>query len=380
MNETRSTHRRGRTSGRLAVVLCLLLVVALLPAAASAIPGTITDANSMYLNSATITLTPACSYTLDGGPVMGAATSVTTPVYGAHVLALNTTWKDNATGTTQTVMTIPFFVDDDVVPAVTCDAAASYVTTPPVVTMTLTATDNFNGSGIDSVFYRIDDGNMVQVVSDASNAATRLLISRLPQVVAAKLVAVDPSLPVPAGHMGGAATPDQCVNCHDIIGTTPEPTSTPEPTGTPVPHGLRKVVTVTGVGTHTIEYWTQDIARNASAHVTKTFAITAVPAALVATKLSINVNPTSLSLGHSAHFFGVISPNVLSGTPIAFLVRKAGQTTWTRVGSYVRTYSAHSWSRYYHPGTRGTYYFKVRFSATATYLGSTSRTVTVVWK
>ena len=377
MNETRSTHRRGRTSGRLAVVLCLLLVVALLPAAASAIPGTITDANSMYLNSATITLTPACSYTLDGGPVMGAATSVTTPVYGAHVLALNTTWKDNATGTTQTVMTIPFFVDDDVVPAVTCDAAASYVGTASI---TMTATDNFNGSDIDCLYYRLDGGNLVQVVSSASNHATQLSIARLPVVTIAKLVAVDPTLPVPTGHAGGAATPQQCVNCHDIISTNPEPTSTPEPTGTTVPHGLRKVVTVTGVGTHTIEYWTQDIARNASAHVTKTFAITAVPATLVATKLSMNVSPTSLSLGHSAHFFGVMSPNVPSGTPIAFLVRKAGQTTWTRVGSYVRTYSAHSWSRYYHPGTRGTYYFKVRFSATATYLGSTSRTVTVVWK
>jgi len=68
------------------------------------------------------------------------------------------------------------------------------------------------------------------------------------------------------------------------------------------------------------------------------------------------------------------------GTPIGLLVRKAGQTGWTRVGSYVRTYSAHHWSRYYHPTTRGTYYFKVQYSATAMYLGSTSRTVTVVWK
>ena len=136
----------------------------------------------------------------------------------------------------------------------------------------------------------------------------------------------------------------------------------------------------TGQVAHTISFWSQDNYGNVEKSTTKVFTVAAPPVSVVSTSLSMNVNSTSLSLGHSAHFFGVMSPNVPSGTPIAFLVRKAGQTTWTRVGSYVRTYSAHSWSRYYHPGTRGTYYFKVRFSATATYLGSTSRTVTVVWK
>ena len=94
----------------------------------------------------------------------------------------------------------------------------------------------------------------------------------------------------------------------------------------------------------------------------------------------MNASPTRLSLGHSAHFYGVMAPNMPNGTPIALLVRKAGQTKWTRVGSYVRTYSANHWSRYYHPNTRGTYYFKVRYSATGAYAGTTSRTITVVWR
>jgi uncharacterized repeat protein (TIGR02543 family) len=100
----------------------------------------------------------------------------------------------------------------------------------------------------------------------------------------------------------------------------------------------------------------------------------------VATRLTMNVNPTSLTLGHSAHFFGVIAPNVPNGTPIALLVRKAGQTKWSRAGFYVRTSSGHHWSTYYHPNTRGTYYFKVQFSATDLLAGSMSRTVTVVWR
>ena len=102
--------------------------------------------------------------------------------------------------------------------------------------------------------------------------------------------------------------------------------------------------------------------------------------ASIATKLTMNVSPTRLSLGHSAHFYGVMAPNMPNGTPIALLVRKAGQTKWIRAGSYVRTYYSHHWSRYYHPSTRGTYYFKVQFYTTATYVGSTSRTVTVVWR
>jgi Divergent InlB B-repeat domain len=98
------------------------------------------------------------------------------------------------------------------------------------------------------------------------------------------------------------------------------------------------------------------------------------------TKLTINANPTTLKLGVSAHFFGVIAPNMPDRTPIRLMVRKSGQLNWTNVVPYVRTYSAQRWSFYYHPNTRGTYYFKVQFAATATHLGATSRTIRLVWK
>jgi uncharacterized repeat protein (TIGR02543 family) len=115
--------------------------------------------------------------------------------------------------------------------------------------------------------------------------------------------------------------------------------------------------------------------------VTVNHAVSATFASMqVATRLTMNVNPARLTLGHSAHFFGVIAPNVPDRTPIALLVRKAGQTKWRRAGFYVRTSNGHHWSTYYHPNTRGTYYFKVQFSATDVFAGSTSRTVTVVWR
>jgi len=142
------------------------------------------------------------------------------------------------------------------------------------------------------------------------------------------------------------------------------------------------VTAIPNSGYHFVN-WSDGLTQNprTDASVTADKSVTADFASdAVATKLTMNASPTRLSLGHSAHFYGVMAPNMPNGTPIALLVRKAGQTKWTRVGSYVRTYSAHHWSRYYHPNTRGTYYFKVRFSATAAYAGTTSRTVTVVWR
>ena len=115
---------------------------------------------------------------------------------------------------------------------------------------------------------------------------------------------------------------------------------------------------------------------------THTISVTfeAIPVVKVATKLTINVNPTTLKLGHSAHLFGVIAPNMPDRTPIRLMVRKAGQTKWTNLAPYVRTFGGYHWSFYYHPNTRGTYYFKAYFAGSAQFLGSTSRTVTVVWK
>ena len=178
------------------------------------------------MNSASITLSPAWAYQLDSGAAV-ATTTVTTGVYGPHVLAF---WSKDASGTTQTVMKIPFFVDDDVVPAVVCNAAASYVTT---ATITMTATDNFHGSGVDCLCYRVD-GGAYQVLSPASAAATKLLVSRLAKVQVAPTAIdppVDPTQPAPHIDRG------PCTSCHDLITVTPEPTSTPDPTSTPTPQG-----------------------------------------------------------------------------------------------------------------------------------------------
>jgi hypothetical protein len=342
MNETRSTHRRDRIKGRFAVVLCLMMVVGLLPLAAFAVPTTVTDAAAMYVNSATISLTPACSYRLDGGPTVAATTSVTTSVYGAHVLELDATWKPvSATEATRLVMTIPFFVDDDVAPIVACDAVASYVMTASI---TVTATDNFNGSGIDSLYYRVDGGNLVQVVSPASITATRLLIARLPKVAAATappLTTFDQTPP----HMDYGP----CGLCHELAGPGPEPTSTPAPVGT-------KTFVVTGVGAHTVEYWATDIARNESVHATRTFAVGTVP-----TRLSIRSNHSSTTRYHTISLYGWLKPGLPLGSHVVVQAKKPGSSTWVTLSTR-HTSATGYWSYPYKVRIRGSYYFRAKFA------------------
>ena len=101
---------------------------------------------------------------------------------------------------------------------------------------------------------------------------------------------------------------------------------------------------------------------------------------LIPTRMTMNANHTSVLRGHLVHFFGVIQPNMPNGTPIAFLVRKAGTIRWVRAVPYVRTFNGYHWSYYYHPSKAGIYYIKVRFSATSTFAAVNSRTVKVTWR
>jgi len=358
MNETRSTHRRGRTSGRLAVVLCLLLVVGMLPMAAFAIPASVTDAQAVYMNSATINMTPACGYRLDG-ITMDAMPWVTTSIYGPHVLDLLATWKSNSLGTTQTVMSIPFFVDDDVLPVATSNAGSSYVTTAVI---TVNATDNFNGSGVDSIYYRVDGGNLVQVVTPVGATAAKALIASLPKVA----VVTPPPLTTydqtpPHGDFG------PCGSCHELIGGG-------EPTGTPTPGS--RTFSVTGLGQHKVEYWATDIARNESAHVTKTFTIVAPAVVTLPTTLTIRTSASSVKRYSYVTFSGMLGGGVPTGSAVRVIYRKAGSAVWRTFAD--RTTSASgAWSYRFKLSGLGTYYFKATYAGAAGFGPSTSGYVRV---
>lgn len=360
MNETRSTHRRGRISGRLAVVLCLALVVGLLPAAAFAVPATVTDAKATYINSATINMTPARGYQLDGGWTFGAAPSVTTSIYGPHVLSVFATWKSYSLGTTQTVMEIPFFVDDDVRPVATCNAGTSYVTTAVI---TVSATDNFSGSGVDSLFYRLDGGNIVQVIAPAGVAAAKAAIARLPIVAALAAPPLATFDQVPPHADFGA-----CGTCHELAGPGPEPTGTPLP-GT-------RTFTVTGLGSHTVEYWANDVARNESVHGTKTFSIVAPAAVTLPTTLTIKTSSSSVKRYSYMTLSGVLGGGAPAGSAVRIIYRKAGSVVWNTFANRA-TATSGAWSYRFKLSGKGTYYFKATYAGVSGFGPSTSGYVRV---
>jgi hypothetical protein len=105
--------------------------------------------------------------------------------------------------------------------------------------------------------------------------------------------------------------------------------------------------------------------------VTATFAFTLLP-----TKLTINAFYSSRPHGRFDYFYGAISPRMTLGTPIGFYVKKPGSRTWVRVVTRF-TANSHNWSYSYRLVSRGTYYFQVRFAATAKYKAVTSRTISV---
>ena len=355
MNDTRSTNRGRLFPARIAVVLCLLLAVGVLPMVAFAAPKTVSNVEATYLNTATIDLMATGSiddtyYQLDGGTVADGE-SVTTSLYGAHVLKF---WSTDTSGNIEAAVDAPFFVDDSVVPEVEFEVSDTTATSAEVE---LTATDNFNGSGVDFLCYRVDGGKIMTAMAPAQLRAANVMLAKLADVkvtLAAGAPPINQGTPAPANHYG-----EVCSMCHVVNIPTPDPTTTPDPTGTPVPSGgVHADVVVTGAGSHTIEYWAQDVARNATTHEVKTFSI----AGITATQVQLFA-PSRYTVYHNRaiKFSGRLTPR-MSGR-VTLEIRKAG---WRRYHA-LRTVTA-SGSGYFSYNytvrsdrTPGTYYVHARY-------------------
>lgn len=362
MNDTRSTKRRGRVKARIAVVLCLMLVACLVPAAAFAASSAIrtwADVDVTYLNSATINLVTSAGshnsfYTLDGG-MASTQLPVTCGTYGAHILKF---WSVDASGVVEATTTAPFFIDEDVVPTVVCDVK---VVSPTSASVDITATDNFNGSGVSYLYYRVDNGPLQQVISPAKLLASTMMVARLRAAALST-----------AGTAKDLTTYDQtpphgafglCSNCHDLV---------TDGGGNSVPGGVAKSIAVTGIGTHTVQYWAQDVARNSSAKAVKTFTL-----AKLATRLSIKRSASAVRRGAYVTISGVLSGGAPAGSKVVLIVKRPGTTRYVTLTTRATSASG-AYSYRYKLGTRGTFVFRASFAGDATYLGSSSVPVSVV--
>jgi hypothetical protein len=155
------------------------------------------------------------------------------------------------------------------------------------------------------------------------------------------------------GYPGAGA----CESCHtfNVLAEPAAPTS------------LSTTVTVTGTGSHTIEYWGQDVAGNVETpHKSVTFTIgsTNVP-----TSITIRAWATSTFIGRTVRLDGLVTPESMIGRNIVVYVMKPGKTYWTYSSNrtvYSLSGGPASWMYpyYFRRGlARGYYKFKARCPA-----------------
>jgi hypothetical protein len=94
------------------------------------------------------------------------------------------------------------------------------------------------------------------------------------------------------------------------------------------------------------------------------------------TSVSISANHYTVTHPHTVSFSGKVVPNRLNRTRVGFYVQKPGSSTWIRLSTRY-TYAGRKWTYSYRLTQRGTYHFRVKISPTPTYLGATSRTISV---
>ncbi len=280
-------------------------------------PVTTSNAKPDYYNShAAITLSAtdakgsgvaATYYKLDGGADV-TGTTVTCDVLGAHTLAF---WSEDTEGNVEAAKTATFTVNagpapggDIIAPVSTSNAQATYATSP--ATVKLTSTDEDGGSGMKSLSYKVDGGGTIVVTSTPTASALQALT-----------MPITPTIMSPATHHNGSGTatvnscdchtPNGCGECHDVAAAPDITSEDPKPanhshitvtpcTGChvvtevepePGAKTISKDVVVAGNGSHTIEFWGEDVAGNVETpHKSVTFRI-GPPADTVAPVIAI---------------------------------------------------------------------------------------------
>ncbi len=357
-------------------------------------PSTASDAHGTYYNSATITLTPsddlngsgvaATYYNLDGdiGGPGTAGTSASVSTYGTHNIEF---WSvDHAGNVESPRKTYTFLIDDTIAPTTTSDAKTGY---GPSALITLTPSDNAGGSGVARTLYTIDDvggpgtvGLSVSVSGFATHTVEYWSEDNAGNVETPRKTAT---------FMIGDLTPP--VTTSDAVGYYSGParihlSAVDEPGGSGVAstfHTLDGVTIATGsvvdiaaAGTHTLQFWSVDVAGNEETpHKQVTFTVAPVP-----TTITIGSVPTVVRLPRPFVLSGVLTPGTV-GTPCVVYVKKPGLWRWSYSSARLAYTTAPGggavWWYRYTPKLRGYYAFYVRYEGGTLRLPSQSRTITV---
>jgi hypothetical protein len=274
---------------------------------------------------------------------------------------------------------------DTTAPTTTSNATASYVS---AASITLTPADNAGGSGVAATYYTIDGGTQASGTTiDVSGVGPHTI----------EFWSVDV-----AGNIEGRSSASFTITAPPVLDTT-APVTTSDAGSTYVSaatilltatdnaggsgvaatyytidggtQASGTTIDVSGVGSHTITFWSVDAAGNVESATTATFEITA-PAPEPTTSITIKSSSASVRQEHSVRLSGVLSP-AKHDVKVSLYVQRPGSSRWTLV-SRVSVGSHGSWKASYAPHDHGDYRFQVRFTSGGVTIVSDTITVTSV--
>jgi hypothetical protein len=263
---------------------------------------------------------------------------------------------------------------DTIPPVTTSDAAASYNN---VALIHLSAADDLGGSGVAATHYRVDGGatqtgNVVTVSTYGLHMLTFWSVDAVGNIESAHTVSLMVNDTIPPTTVSNSVSAYVGVALIRLTAT-----DNPGGSGIAVTHYtvdgvVRKTyagtpISITATGSHLLTYWSADNAGNDEATHTATFAISPPRA----TKLSLTASASSIVAGRYLSLSGKLSGGVPAGTSVRYEVRRPGSRAYVLLAN--RAVSGSGASSYRYRLTRhGTYYFRVRFLGTGSFLGSIS--------
>jgi len=371
-------------------------------------PVTTSDAVATYASMAAINLTAtdagsgvaSTHYTLDGGTET-AGTAIAVTALGSHTISF---YSVDVAGNIEAPKTATFTITavpvlDTTAPVTTSDAVATYVTSAAI---NLTATDA--GSGVASTHYTLDGGTETAGTAIAVTALGSHTISFYSVDVAGNIEAPKTATftitAVPVLDTTAPVTTSDAVATY-VTSAAINLTATDAGSGVASTHytldggteTAGTAIAVTALGSHTISFYSVDVAGNIEAPKTATFTITDVqtPSDAATTTISIHASHARSHNGRghwyrrhnapkSVWLSGKLSPGA-KDLPVSLYVMKRGSTTWELV-KVLNTKSSHrsdrgSWSYRFTPETRGAYRLQVRFAGNEDFSASESRIISV---
>ena len=223
-------------------------------------------------------------------------------------------------------------------PVTTSDAKATYVTSAAIK---LVATDT--GSGVAATHYKLDGvqgtGTAVSALALGSHTLEFWSVDDVGNMGAHQTVSFSVTAPVPVDATAPVTTSDAVATY--VASATIKLTATDAGSGVAstfyrLDGGAQTAGTTisTVVGSHTLEFWSVDVAGNAEVHTTVAFTVKAKTKASVGTPRA----PSKMSHSKSYAVYGYLKPRHTRGTyPVRiYRWKKSSSGSWKRYGDPVK--------------------------------------------